>query len=232
MKRILLFTFISILFFTTTAFAKNINIYVNEAKLECSASPYIENGYTMVPMRAIFQAFDAKISWDNKTKIISVNKDSDTILLKIDSKNMYVNNTKHTLETAPSVVNGTTYVPVRAVSKGLNADIKWSSYRQTVYINSPNKYEEESKVTMYASDGRTLEVLTTEVEAYKNVGWYTQPQKQVQANTSVNNYDTVYITPTGKRYHKNKSCSGKNAQQSTLDNATAKGLTPCKKCAT
>ncbi len=42
---------------------------------------------------------------------------------------------------------------------------------------------------------------------------------------------TVYVTPTGKRYHLDPDCGGKNSRASTLSTATARGLTPCKKCA-
>lgn len=41
---------------------------------------------------------------------------------------------------------------------------------------------------------------------------------------------TVYITPTGKRYHYSKSCAGKNAMARDLDAVTG-SYTPCKKCA-
>ena len=42
---------------------------------------------------------------------------------------------------------------------------------------------------------------------------------------------TVYITPTGKRYHYDASCAGKNATPVTLSEAKSRGLTPCQKCA-
>lgn len=42
---------------------------------------------------------------------------------------------------------------------------------------------------------------------------------------------TVYVTPTGKRYHLNAVCGGKNSKETTMENALAKGLTPCQKCA-
>lgn len=43
--------------------------------------------------------------------------------------------------------------------------------------------------------------------------------------------NTVYITPTGKRYHLLSTCGGKNSYAVSLDEALAKNLTPCKKCA-
>ena len=42
---------------------------------------------------------------------------------------------------------------------------------------------------------------------------------------------TVYITPSGKRWHLNENCAGKNAMATTLEKAEEKSLTPCKKCA-
>ena len=35
--------------------------------------------------------------------------------------------------------------------------------------------EKEPIITMYAADGRTLDVIQSEVELYKTVGWYTEP---------------------------------------------------------
>lgn len=42
---------------------------------------------------------------------------------------------------------------------------------------------------------------------------------------------TVYITKTGKKYHTNPACNGATYYECSLEDAIAKGLTPCKKCA-
>lgn len=54
----------------------------------------------------------------------------------------------------------------------------------------------------------------------------TKPTPNAPSETSI----IVYTTPTGKKYHYNKSCAGKNAIQSTKEKAVNIGLTPCKKC--
>lgn len=54
---------------------------------------------------------------------------------------------------------------------------------------------------------------------------------QQQSQQSQANSRTVYITPTGKRYHYNDSCNGGTYIRSTMSEALARGLTPCKKCA-
>ena len=51
------------------------------------------------------------------------------------------------------------------------------------------------------------------------------------SSATITDGQTVYVTPTGKRYHLKASCAGKNATPSTVSKAKARGLTPCKKCA-
>lgn len=50
-------------------------------------------------------------------------------------------------------------------------------------------------------------------------------------STNVDNSRTVYVTPTGKRYHYISTCGGKNSTATTLNKAITRGLTPCQKCA-
>lgn len=41
---------------------------------------------------------------------------------------------------------------------------------------------------------------------------------------------TVYVTPTGKKYHYDGRCNGGKYTLDTLDNALKRGLEPCEKC--
>ena len=49
-------------------------------------------------------------------------------------------------------------------------------------------------------------------------------------NQDQGNSMTVYDTPTGKRYHYDPDCAGKNASPTTLEKALKRGLTPCGTC--
>lgn len=55
--------------------------------------------------------------------------------------------------------------------------------------------------------------------------------KSEAASSQVQVGNTVYITKTGKKYHTNPSCNGATYYECSLEDAIAKGLTPCKKCA-
>lgn len=50
-----------------------------------------------------------------------------------------------------------------------------------------------------------------------------------QAAAAAPQQETVYITPSGKRWHRSASCAGKNARAVTMDQVGSR--TPCKKCA-
>ena len=42
----------------------------------------------------------------------------------------------------------------------------------------------------------------------------------------------IYAAPSGKRYHYDAACAGKNGQEITWAEAQQRGLTPCKNCVT
>lgn len=101
----------------------------------------------------------------------------------------------------------------------------------------------ETQQTLYSPDGSVITVYKNEVAAYKNVGWYETAYEAEEANkknttvtNSTNTYNpgadgNVYRTPTGKRYHFDPNCGGKNSYKTTLAAAKSAGLTPCSKCA-
>lgn len=58
-----------------------------------------------------------------------------------------------------------------------------------------------------------------------------QQSESSKPNTNNTHGAHIYCTPKGKRYHFDPDCGGKNSRETTLAEAQAKGLTPCKKCA-
>lgn len=56
-------------------------------------------------------------------------------------------------------------------------------------------------------------------------------EETISQQEAKTNEKTVYVTPTGSRYHYNSNCGNGSYSSTTLSNAKAMGLTPCKKCA-
>lgn len=57
-------------------------------------------------------------------------------------------------------------------------------------------------------------------------------QEEVTASVEPSDAVHIYAAPSGKRYHYDAACAGKNGQEITWAEAQQRGLTPCKKCVT
>lgn len=102
----------------------------------------------------------------------------------------------------------------------------------------------EPEVLMYAADGRTLSVNSSDVEAYKAVGWYTTRQAAASAFPDLSSYGsnsdgvsqpttgTVYRGRTGTKYHRSTCPTLKRggAYPMSLSEALSHGRTACKVC--
>ncbi len=61
-------------------------------------------------------------------------KDSENIIMFVNSNTSYVKGTETTLDVAPTVINGRTFLPARFVSEKLGATVTWLEESQTVVI--------------------------------------------------------------------------------------------------
>lgn len=72
---------------------------------------------------------------------------------------------------------------------------------------------------------------TTNVSSQTKSSQQSTTSSSTQSNSNNTHGKTVYRTPSGKRYHFDPDCGGKNSYQTTLDAAKSSGLTSCQKCA-
>ncbi|MFP3390941.1 copper amine oxidase N-terminal domain-containing protein [Brevibacillus sp. SIMBA_040] len=94
------------------------------------------NSRVLVPMRAVFEAFGAKVDWDEATESVTATTDGDVIKLTIGSKTAYKNGQPITMD-VPAILynNQTTMVPIRFVSEALGATVSWDNYSNSVIIS-------------------------------------------------------------------------------------------------
>ena len=98
---------------------------------------------SLVPLRSVFEALGATVSWDNTNKRITAERhDNIKIILTVDSKKAMVNGIEETIDVPAKVFNGKTYVPLRFVSQALGASVEWyteSTTRGIATISTSNK---------------------------------------------------------------------------------------------
>ena len=129
---------------TMQASAQKIKVIYNGGELSFDVSPKIENDRVMVPMRAVFEAFGAKVKWDGETKTVTAKKKSDTIELTVDSKEMKKNDETVEADASPVIEDGRTLIPLRAVSELLELEVSWDEDTKTVEINEKEEKKDDS----------------------------------------------------------------------------------------
>lgn len=92
---------------------------------------------TLVPLRAIFEAMGAQVSWNGSTQMITaVFDDGDVVAMCIDNKAGLVNGNAFNMDVAPKIINDRTMVPVRAIAEAVGANVQWDDSTRTVNITS------------------------------------------------------------------------------------------------
>ena len=111
-----------------------ISVLVNNNKLEFDQEPILEQNRTLVPLRKIFEALGAIVTWNERTQTVTVIKGSKKIYFTINSPEMYVDGNKLTIDVPAQIRNGRTLVPVRAISEALGCSVDWDDSSKTVII--------------------------------------------------------------------------------------------------
>ena len=122
------------------ALADGITVKIDGEILLSPIPAQIVNDRTVLPMRSVFEAFGANVTWEPENKIIFATKGSKFITMQIGNPKMSVQtvesdkNNVIELDTAPFIDSDYTLVPVRAVAEALDAQVDWDSETQTVNI--------------------------------------------------------------------------------------------------
>ncbi|MEL7607769.1 MAG: stalk domain-containing protein [Sedimentibacter saalensis] len=108
------------------------NQYIDFSSI--SQWPFIENGRTMVPLRAVFEVMNCKVSWDTATSTAVVEKDGTKILIPANSNTAYINGTAKALDVPAKLVNNRIMVPLRFISEAIDKTVIWDNAERTVLI--------------------------------------------------------------------------------------------------
>lgn len=96
--------------------------------------PIIENGRTLVPLRAVFEVLNCEVKWDNENRCAIVSKNDTEIIIPAYSKTAYVNNKAVNLDVPAKIINGRIMVPLRFISESINKTVIWDNENRTVLI--------------------------------------------------------------------------------------------------
>ncbi|MCL2121329.1 MAG: copper amine oxidase N-terminal domain-containing protein, partial [Clostridiales bacterium] len=91
----------------------------------CDVEPFIENGSTLVPLRAIAEEFGYDVDGSDMQNQIQISNGETIIKMAIGSDFAEVNGEPIVIPVAPRIVNNRTMVPLRFVSEQLGLYVVW-----------------------------------------------------------------------------------------------------------
>lgn len=143
MKKLIPIGLIFSLILSVPAFAGgNVTVIVNGNTVGMENAPVIENNRTLVPFRSVLEAMGAQVDWDANTKTVTCTLGEKTVSVQIGGDNMLANGETLPLDVPAKVIDSRTYVPLRAISEGLGAQVDWDNDTKTVSIVSAEAEEE------------------------------------------------------------------------------------------
>lgn len=101
---------------------------------ENGTAPVIINDRTMLPIRALIEAFGGVVKWEENERDVLISYENRSIRLNIDSTDAYIDDILYTLDTAPVIVNDRTMLPIRFIAENLGFNVEWKDAAQEVVI--------------------------------------------------------------------------------------------------
>lgn len=138
--------------FVSPVNAATATVILDGRQMTFDVPPTIEDGRTLVPLRAIFEGLGADVQWDDGTRTVTAFRESDQIRLQIGSRTAYRNGSPVSLDVPAKIIEGRTMVPLRFVSESLGAEVGWNGTTRVITIASQGIVYQPSDTPVITSD--------------------------------------------------------------------------------
>ena len=93
---------------------------VDKQLFTMDAAPYVDSNWrTMVPIRALAEAFDANVEWNNDDRTVTIKYNEQTIVMTVGEKDYTINGETATMDTEAVIQGDRTYVPIRFAAEAM-----------------------------------------------------------------------------------------------------------------
>lgn len=135
-----------------------ITVYVDQQEVVfADQAPVIVDDRTLVPMRKIFEAMDADVTWDEPSQTITSTRGSDVVTMTIGQKQVYKNGkVVYTMDVPAQIMQDRTMVPIRAVAVAFDANVAWDGINYVIDITTDGTTSGNYSKQIHADDGTLL----------------------------------------------------------------------------
>lgn len=131
---------------SASVFYGDISVVLDGEKLELKnesgdvVEPFIVDGTTYLPIRAMSNAFGFDVSWNNDTRTVFVGEETESVLndyvnIFIDGEEFFAKDVTGKV-VYPLIIDGSVFLPVRAVSEAFGKTVSWDDENLTVTLTT------------------------------------------------------------------------------------------------
>lgn len=185
---------------------RGISLYIDQEAVDLYdadgnyVEPFIYADTTYLPLRAVAEALQMQVDWDQETYSVYLSETSEaqperpqaeapqknngttTISVTYNNISVYLNDEKLTLAAAdgtpvePFIANGTTYLPLRAIAEATDSSVEWDNETSSIYIETQEELPTEPPYDVGANSDWSLDEAesygyTVDMDAYADNGY-------------------------------------------------------------
>lgn len=215
-------------------------VFVDQLPVEFDVSPVNREGRVLIPFRAIAEALNVEVDWEDSTKTVLATDATTSISLKIGEKTAFKNKEEITLDVPPTILDGRTLIPIRFFSEAFGCEVLWDAVVKAVRITSPKKSMEvlafyalgnskaSSWTDLFTKPYPDTAVGNTDIVSELAFGWYEMGEKgNFISNSDWNKPDGwEKVLAAAKKYKiKTEMCikmvDGNNSLTNLMENAVS-----------
>ncbi|NMC27778.1 MAG: SH3 domain-containing protein, partial [Syntrophomonadaceae bacterium] len=128
------------------------SIILDGQTMTFEVDPVVENNRVLVPLRAIFEAMGATVTWNQVTQTATATKDDIKVILPLNSTAPTVNGKVWPLDVPAKVVKQRTLAPLRFVGEALGGTATWDGDKNRITLTSPQNEHDKVVAVVITAD--------------------------------------------------------------------------------
>jgi hypothetical protein len=118
---------------------EDIQIFKDGVEIDAPVAPFIEDGTTYIPIRALIESLGGQVNWHGSTEPFELMLGETKIAMRIDENQAMLNEELLVTDKVARFQSETTYLPLRFVSENFGFLVNWDGVERRVDIQAPQE---------------------------------------------------------------------------------------------
>lgn len=197
------------------------------------AQPFVDqNNRTLVPLRAVADAMGLEVIWDGANSQATFSQDTSTsssfmvftvgsnIALRSYFENGTTTDFAITMDTAPVIVDGRVYAPVRYLAEHFGYPVAWDGNTGTIYLGNYNLPSTQNYAGRYGDEYDSLSIQPVDNGCQVEMSLYRLCSMEGTATLDGDHLVVYFIDPSGHSMYATIEKTGGNLIRVTITQST------------